>query len=79
MKRFFKGLYSLILFHYFPKANDTEYHNRLQICFGCREKRTAAILDWLGINRSQPICGKCGCLLYKKCRLLHESCPLNKW
>ena len=79
VKQFFEGAYNLILYYYMPKVKDERYERRMAVCFKCRERRTSFFLNLFGLSKHGDICGQCGCLIHKKCRLLFEECPLKKW
>lgn len=49
-------------------VTDVEYEKRKSICGNCPHHR-----------KKLDQCGKCGCFLKAKAKLVKQSCPLKKW
>jgi len=48
----------------FPKVPQNVYFKRRNTCFSCTDKKT---------------CPHCNCILWLKCSMATEKCPLDKW
>lgn len=51
-----------------PRAEANVAQSRYAICLGCSELKDVT-----------KQCKQCGCVMVGKVKLLHATCPLNKW
>jgi ribosomal protein S27AE len=47
-------------------SSSDELKYRYEQCSNCEHKK-------------KIVCGKCGCIIWAKARILKESCPIGKW
>ncbi len=53
-------------------VSDEDFNRRLEVCKGCDK------LDMSAMGETGA-CMACGCAVQTKLRIIHETCPLDKW